>query len=95
MTEKIRREAAEQTVGTVQTADTAGRSAAVEAVEGRADTEKKLAEAMALRTADRKAATEAMAQNIAAKSAGRMHVRKEQSPPGMRREANSRRTAVS
>ena len=43
MTEKIRREATEQIVGTVQKVDMAVKSAVVENAEDRADTEKKTA----------------------------------------------------
>lgn len=95
MTEKIRREATERTVGTAWTVDTAGKSAAVEAVEGRADPEKKKAEAMVLRTAAGRIAADTVHQSIAAKSVVRMRVRKERRLPVMRRQASSRRMAVS
>lgn len=95
MTEKIRRGATERTVGTAQTVDMAGKSAAAEIAEDRADTEKKTAEATVLRTAVRKTAADTVHRSIAAKSAVRMRVRKEQSQTVMHRLENSRRMAVS
>lgn len=96
MTEKIRRGATEQIVGAVQRVDMAVKSAAVETAEGRADTEKKTAEATVPRTAAGMiVAEDAAPRTAAAKSAVHTHVRKEQRLPVMHRLKSSRRIAVS
>ena len=95
MTEKIRREATERAVGTARTVDIAGKSAAEEAVEGRVDTGKKTGEATVLRIAAGKTAADTAHQSIAARSVVRTRVRKERKLTVMRRQASSRRIAVS